>query len=467
MFQLLLLLSLIVISLNKILPVSSIICPYDNANIKYPFNYENRNFSLGWGEGYPGLMIKCLDNRPFINISNHLYLVQEITYDSNAVTIVDADIEGQDCPQPQRNFSLSDSTPYLRYEDFYNAIFFYNCTNNNHNYSVAQLLPCLDNYNNSNTNERSYAFNQDSIPKGFDGYRTCSESVVAPYFPRGLTFSQFYKLGFDLSWSTPTECQDCEKSGGMCLYNTTTSVPRCGKEDMVCVQRKASHGRLVAVKVLNESKGNGEDFVNEVATIGGTNHVNVVNLLGFCAEKTKRALVYEFMPNGSLERFIYHEKESSTMPILGWEKLYQIALGIARGLEYLHRGCNTRILHFDIKPHNILLDQDLCPKISDFGMAKLCPTRDISVVSMVGARGTIGYIAPEVCCRNFGGVSHKSDVYSYGMMVLEMIGGRKNIDVAVENMSEIYFPSGYIVILNQISMWKVRVRYLKRKQPKG
>jgi serine/threonine protein kinase len=96
-------------------------------------------------------------------------------------------------------------------------------------------------------------------------------------------------------------------------------------------------------------------------------------------------------------------------------------------------------LHFDIKPHNILLDENFCPKISDFGLAKICP-REKSIISMVGARGTIGYIAPEVFCRNFGGVSHKSDVYSYGMMVLEMVGGRKNIDVNVDCTSEIYFP---------------------------
>ncbi|KAL5702805.1 hypothetical protein ACHQM5_027973 [Ranunculus cassubicifolius] len=203
---------------------------------------------------------------------------------------------------------------------------------------------------------------------------------------------------------------------------------------------KLNDGQLVAVKVLNDSKSNGEDFINEVATIGRTNHVNVVNLLGFSSEGTKRALVYEFMPNGSLEKFIYNAKTSNTPShLLGWEKLHQIALGIAKGLEYLHRGCNTRILHFDIKPHNILLDEDFCPKIADFGLARLCPTKE-SVVSMLVARGTIGYIAPEVYCRNFGGVSHKSDVYSYGMMVLEMIGGRKNIDVSVENMSEIYFP---------------------------
>lgn len=198
-------------------------------------------------------------------------------------------------------------------------------------------------------------------------------------------------------------------------------------------------GRPVAVKILNISKGNGEEFINEVASISRTSHVNVVSLLGFCLEDSKRALIYEFMPNGSLEKFIYGSSPSKPGEILSWEKLHQISMGIARGLEYLHRGCNTQILHFDIKPHNILLNEDFCPKISDFGLAKLCTTKQ-SIVSMLGARGTIGYIAPEVFSRNFGRVSHKSDVYSYGMMVLEMVGGRKNSDVGVSHTSEIYFP---------------------------
>ncbi|CAL5374260.1 unnamed protein product [Camellia sinensis] len=202
---------------------------------------------------------------------------------------------------------------------------------------------------------------------------------------------------------------------------------------------KLLDGRLVAVKILNASKGNGEEFINEVASISRTSHVNVVAFLGFCLEGGKRALIYELMPNGSLEKFIYGENPLQNGGHLGLEKLYQIAVGIARGLEYLHRGCKTRILHFDIKPHNILLDEEFCPKISDFGLAKLCTTKE-SIVSMVGARGTIGYIAPEVFSRNFGGVSHKSDVYSYGMMVLEMVGGRRNVNVAVDHSSEIYFP---------------------------
>ncbi|KAJ6793488.1 LEAF RUST 10 DISEASE-RESISTANCE LOCUS RECEPTOR-LIKE PROTEIN KINASE-like 2.1 [Iris pallida] len=122
-------------------------------------------------------------------------------------------------------------------------------------------------------------------------------------------------------------------------------------------------GRLVAVKVLSDSKGNGEDFFNEIASTSRSSHVNIVNLLGFCSEGSKRALIYEYMCNGSLDKLICSKEPKTT---LRWEKFYQIAIGIARGLEYLHRGCNTRIVHFDIKPHNILLDEDFRPKISGF-----------------------------------------------------------------------------------------------------
>ncbi|XP_020153010.3 LEAF RUST 10 DISEASE-RESISTANCEUS RECEPTOR-LIKE PROTEIN KINASE-like 2.4 isoform X1 [Aegilops tauschii subsp. strangulata] len=195
-------------------------------------------------------------------------------------------------------------------------------------------------------------------------------------------------------------------------------------------------GRLVAVKFLHDCKGNGDEFVNEVISIGRTSHVNVVSLFGYCLEGSKRALIYEYMPNGSLDKYIYSKNPKE---ILGWERLYATALGIARGLEYLHHSCNTRIVHFDIKPQNILLDKDFCPKIADFGLAKLCHTKE-SKLSMTGARGTIGFIAPEVHSRTFGVVSTKSDVYSYGMMLLEMVGGRRNVKSIVENSSEKYFP---------------------------
>ena len=201
--------------------------------------------------------------------------------------------------------------------------------------------------------------------------------------------------------------------------------------------------RDVAVKVLGKSKANGQEFINEVATIGRIHHVNVVRLIGFCAEGSKRALVYEYMPNGSLEKHIFPREGKAS---LSYEKMYEISLGVARGIEYLRRGCDMRILHFDIKPHNILLDEKFTPKVSDFGLAKLYPV-DGSIVSLTAVRGTMGYIAPELFYKNIGSVSYKADVYSFGMLLLEMTGKRRVINTNPESSSENYFPSW---VYNQI-----------------
>ncbi|VAH10331.1 unnamed protein product [Triticum turgidum subsp. durum] len=192
----------------------------------------------------------------------------------------------------------------------------------------------------------------------------------------------------------------------------------------------------VAVKMLaGSSNCNGEDFISEVSTIGRIHHVNVVHLMGFCSEEMRRALTYEYMPNGSLDKYIFSSERS-----FSWDKLNEIALGIARRINYLHQGCDMQILHFDIKPHNILLDTNLVPKVADFGLAKLYP-RDDSFVPSSAMRGTIGYIAPEMVSRSFGVVSSKSDVYSFGMLLLEMAGGRRNADPNASNSSQAYYPS--------------------------
>ncbi|KAF7806748.1 rust resistance kinase Lr10-like [Senna tora] len=194
----------------------------------------------------------------------------------------------------------------------------------------------------------------------------------------------------------------------------------------------------VAVKVLNNnSEGDdGKEFIAEVGTMGKIHHINVVRLLGFCADGFDRALVYDFFPNGSLQKFVSSPDKKENF--LGWPRVQQIALGIARGIEYLHQGCDHRILHFDINPRNVLLDHNLTPKITDFGLAKLC-SKNQSTVSMTAARGTLGYIAPEVFSRNFGNVSYKSDIYSYGMLMLEMVGGRKNT-IKNEETFQILYP---------------------------
>ncbi|KAL1553079.1 rust resistance kinase Lr10-like isoform X2 [Salvia divinorum] len=150
---------------------------------------------------------------------------------------------------------------------------------------------------------------------------------------------------------------------------------------------KLRSGNHVAVKLLGKSGGNGQDFMNEIATIGRIHHINVVQLVGYCAQGSKRALVFDFMPNGSLEKYLFNRQKMNS---LSWDTKFDIAVGIARGIEYLHRGCDIQILHFDIKPHNILLDDNFIPKISDFGLAKSCSVEK-EAVTVTTARGTIGF----------------------------------------------------------------------------
>nr|KYP68961.1 putative receptor-like protein kinase At5g39030 family [Cajanus cajan] len=199
---------------------------------------------------------------------------------------------------------------------------------------------------------------------------------------------------------------------------------------------KLRSGPHVAIKMLGKSKGNGQDFISEVATIGRIHHQNIVQLIGFCVEGSKRTLVYEFMPNGSLDKFIFSKDGSVN---LSYDKIYNISIGVARGIAYLHHGCEMQILHFDIKPHNILLDENFNPKVSDFGLAKLYPI-DNNIVTMTGVRGTIGYMAPELFYKNIGGISHKADVYSFGMLLMEMASKRKNLNPNAEHSSQLYFP---------------------------
>ncbi|XP_027175550.1 probable LRR receptor-like serine/threonine-protein kinase At1g56140 isoform X2 [Coffea eugenioides] len=201
---------------------------------------------------------------------------------------------------------------------------------------------------------------------------------------------------------------------------------------------KLRSGGGVAVKMLNKSKANGQEFINEVATIGRIHHVNVVRLVGFCVTASKHALVYDYMPNGSLDKLIFSNCQNGSP--LSWKQVCEIAKGVARGIEYLHQGCDMQILHFDIKPHNILLDENFVPKVSDFGLAKLYPMQK-SIATLTAARGTLGYMAPELFYKKIGRVSHKTDVYSYGMLLMEMAGRRRNVDAHAEHSSQIYFPS--------------------------
>ncbi|KAL9384074.1 hypothetical protein Peur_024397 [Populus x canadensis] len=179
-------------------------------------------------------------------------------------------------------------------------------------------------------------------------------------------------------------------------------------------------GQAIAVKRLSSNSGQGEvEFKNEVRLLAKLDHRNLVRLLGFCLEGTEKLLIYEFVPNSSLDQFIHDPNKRF---ILDWEKRYKIIEGIARGILYLHQDSQLRIIHRDLKPSNILLDGKMNAKISDFGMAKLMKT-DQTHDAASRIAGTLGYIAPEYARqRQF---SVKSDVFSFGVLVLEIVSGQK------------------------------------------
>lgn len=189
----------------------------------------------------------------------------------------------------------------------------------------------------------------------------------------------------------------------------------------------------IAVKKLESISQGEKQFRTEVSTIGTIQHVNLVRLRGFCSEGDNRLLVYDFMPNGSLDYHLLYNKDSKT---LDWKTRYQIALGTARGLAYLHEKCRDCIIHCDVKPENILLDAEFCPKVADFGLAKLVG-RDFSRV-LTTMRGTRGYLAPEWISGV--AITAKADVYSYGMMLFEFVSGRRNSNLS-DNGAIKFFPT--------------------------
>ncbi|KAJ1271503.1 hypothetical protein BS78_06G132400 [Paspalum vaginatum] len=183
-------------------------------------------------------------------------------------------------------------------------------------------------------------------------------------------------------------------------------------------------GTSIAVKKIDRIPRETEkEFTVEVETIGHTLHKNLIQLLGFCYEGTERLLVYPFMPNGSLTKFLFTGMKPS------WDLRVDIAHGVAKGLLYLHEECGKQIIHCDIKPENILLDDNFIPKVSDFGLVKLLAAEQTQ--TSTGIRGTRGYLAPE-WFKNVG-ISSKVDVYSFGIVLLEIVCCRRNVDLKAVN----------------------------------
>ncbi|KAH7833911.1 hypothetical protein Vadar_010961 [Vaccinium darrowii] len=196
------------------------------------------------------------------------------------------------------------------------------------------------------------------------------------------------------------------------------------------------NGIKIAVKVIKRSlldKRAKEQFMAEVSTIGRTYHINLVRLYGFSYDSSMSALVYEYMENGSLDKYLFNDDAQG----IDWNKLPKIAIGTAKGIAYLHEECQHRIIHYDIKPGNILLDGNFNPKVAEFGLAKLC-NRDNTHDSSIGYKGTPGYSAPEFLLNNYP-ITHKCDVYSFGMLLFEIVGRRRNSRVGSTDSLD-WFP---------------------------
>ncbi|XP_006348915.1 G-type lectin S-receptor-like serine/threonine-protein kinase SD2-5 [Solanum tuberosum] len=194
-----------------------------------------------------------------------------------------------------------------------------------------------------------------------------------------------------------------------------------------------SDGTKIAVKHLDGLGQVKDSFLTEVKILGSIHHVNLVKLIGFCGEKSESFLIYEYMINGSLDRWISPENEENG---LKWHTRKRIISDIAKGLAYLHEDCSHKIIHLDIKPQNILLDQYFNAKISDFGLSKLIE-KDISKV-VTRMRGTPGYLAPEWLSSV---ITEKVDVYAFGIVLLEILCGRKNLDWSQADEEDVHLLS--------------------------
>ncbi|KAB2094587.1 hypothetical protein ES319_A02G169400v1 [Gossypium barbadense] len=458
-----------------------------NLTIGYPFRLKTQPRNCG----DPRLELDCENStdRTVLIIEQEKFYVQNISYSDYTIRFVDPSlVDTNNCSIPLSSFPLSGSScdQYMFDPIDYQFMYIVNCMTLMESRVYIDASRCINGSGSSSSQQSHFYFLVGRTPPS-EFNPSCTTVARVPGDFRnisGLLTSDVYEKlskGFEMSWRYYNiSCEDDQGffivhmlssfRYGLVIYlesfihylfngphlaSDTQNTPPSSYTTSLMVTGEGGYGSvfkgklrsnlLVAVKLLGKAKTNGQDFISEVATIGRIHHVNVAKLVGFCVEGSKQALVYDFMPNGSLDKIIFSGENKIT---LTWQKTFEIAIGVARGIEYLHQGCDTQILHFDIKPHNILLDENFVPKVSDFGLAKLYSVDD-SIVSLTAARGTLGYIAPELVYKNIGGISYKADVYSFGMLLMEMIGKRKNLNEFVEHSSQTYFPSWVYDRFNQ------------------
>lgn len=241
-----------------------------------------------------------------------------------------------------------------------------------------------------------------------------------------------------------------------------------------------ANGTKVAVKHLKVLSQTKKSFIAEVETVGNIQHVNLIRLVGFCAEKFHRLLVYEYMSKGSLDKWIFQKSDESLM--LDWQQRRKIISDIAKGLCYLHEQCIRKIVHMDIKPQNILLDENFNAKVADFGLSKLIDRDQSQILTTI--RGTPGYLALEWLHTS---ITEKVDVYSFGVVILETVCGRKVFkesqneedmhllgvfkrkneegrlsDIIDKNSEDMQLNQPHVIDMMRLAAWCLQVDFKKR-----
>ncbi|OMO79195.1 S-locus glycoprotein [Corchorus capsularis] len=273
----------------------------------------------------------------------------------------------------------------------------------------SPICTCLEGFVPKSNNEWSKG-KENSISKGMPNESNVSSEILPSYTSSRL-----------LKFEDQSELPMFDLNSILVATDNFSIQNKLGQGGFGPVYKgKLSDKKLVAVKRLSSSSGQGlEEFKNEVMLISKLQHRNLVRLYGYCNEKEERILIYEFMANKSLDTFLFDPRKKAQ---LNWARRFSIIQGVARGLLYLHRDSCLRVIHRDLKVGNILLDDKMNPKISDFGLARIFQgTQDLANTHKVV--GTLGYMSPEYA---LGGIfSEKTDVFSFGVLVLEIVNGKK------------------------------------------
>ncbi|CAL8995051.1 unnamed protein product, partial [Prunus brigantina] len=320
---------------------------------KHSFPFRLKGDPVGCG--YPAYELSCVNNKTILEYDPGTYYVKNISYNELSIHLIDTNFANGSCSLPSGSIDSVDELT----EDF-----------------PYRPLGHLSYINSVDVKFPSYEDVMKVLQAGFN----LGWLAELPYCPT-------YDASFSSYLHMTLKCSGSIMYGSYVSFDLFWNIPLGWAWVGSVYKGQLPDGCLIAVKMLENSRFRGTEFINEVRKIGRIRHANVLQLVGFCSEGYKQALVYEYMPNGSLAKHL--SSKEGRFQSFKWEKLHEFALGISQGIEYLHKGSDVCILHLEMKAQNVLLDHNFIPKISNAGLAKFYQ-EDCDFVFISTLRGTAG-----------------------------------------------------------------------------